>query len=77
MSAKCELDRLRLKDGDAIVVRQKEPVPLQVLQAFIEDLAATKTALDHEVFILPYGIYMEVLDEVDMNRCGWYRKEQL
>ena len=70
-----ELRRLRLKDGDVLVINSGKHVSEYISWRMGNDLRASikKKVL---VIVTTPGITLEQLDETAMNRLGWFRPSQ-
>lgn len=67
-----DYSKLDIKDGDTVLL--KGNIPPSHARILSENLRKKN---DITVIILAGGQDLEILNEKEMNSCGWYRKEKL
>lgn len=70
------MKHINVKDGDVLVLRTSSHQNSQVIRELLTDL---RERLPHKriaLIALPDDCDLEVLDEAQMNRLGWFRHEQ-
>lgn len=74
-----ELKKLELKDNTVVVLKcLKDYSYNEISQILSATYEAMKPYRDLKVrlIVLPKDITLETLDEKEMNRVGWFRKEE-
>lgn len=73
-----ELRRLRLKDGDVLVVHCKKKITdHSAFARWGRALQGTIKSKGVSIVVTMPGITLETINEAAMNRLGWYRKTQV
>ena len=65
------LSRMKIKEGDTVLVKSQGEIEYQSRLAVIRSLGAIQPKAN--VMFLPSGMDMEGISEEDMNKKGWYR----
>ncbi len=68
-----------LKDNDVVFFKIKELTPglASVIKAFSERYGKTLKERGISIMIISEDVKIEVLDEKEMNRVGWYKKGKI
>jgi hypothetical protein len=76
MNLEKELNKLEIDDGDVIVAKATTAQQMNAIQDNLRDVAE-RLDKDFSMIMIPEEVDISTLNEKQMERLGWFRKEEI